>query len=158
MGIGAGASVLACGMVAGLFLTFSDFVMRALRRADPAAGVQAMQLINREIFRSVTILMLWGVLPLTGVTSAALAMAGRWEAAAWLAAAAGLHAVGVIGVSFARNIPLNEKLDALPHKDAEAAAFWPVYVARWTPWNSLRAVASAVASLSALAGLLAILG
>ena len=47
------ATTVATGLVAGVFLTFSDFVMRSLRAAEPAAGMDAMQWINRVVYRSV---------------------------------------------------------------------------------------------------------
>ena len=36
------AASVAAGLVAGVFLTFSDFVMRSLGAAAPAAGMEAM--------------------------------------------------------------------------------------------------------------------
>lgn len=45
-------AALACALVAGLFLGFSSFVMRALGERPPAEGVAAMQAINRVILRS----------------------------------------------------------------------------------------------------------
>jgi uncharacterized membrane protein len=154
----AGAAVLGCGMVAGLFLTFSDFVMPALLRAGPAAGVTAMTTINRTIFRSWTIVLLRGVLLLTGGTAVAMVLIGKPDAASWLAAAALLYGGGVIGVTVVRNIPLNDRLQALADIGPEAAAFWPRYVARWTPWNSIRAVAALAAAACALCGLLLMAG
>ena len=37
-------SVIACGVVSGVFLTFSDFVMRSLDGARTAAGVEVSPL------------------------------------------------------------------------------------------------------------------
>ena len=54
-------SVIACGLVSGVFLTFSDFVMRSLDGARTAAGVEVMQVINREVFRSVFMFLLLGM-------------------------------------------------------------------------------------------------
>ena len=54
-------SVIACGVVSGVFLTFSDFVMRSLDGARTAAGVEVMQVINREVFRSVFMFLLLGM-------------------------------------------------------------------------------------------------
>ena len=54
-------SVIACGLVSGVFLTFSDFVMRSLDRAETAAGIEVMQVINREVFRSIFMFLLLGM-------------------------------------------------------------------------------------------------
>lgn len=46
---------IACAVVGGVFLTFSDFLMRSLERSDPVAGIEVMQRINREVMRTVFI-------------------------------------------------------------------------------------------------------
>ena len=38
-------STLGCGLVAGIFFTFSTFVMRALARLKPDKGIAAMQAV-----------------------------------------------------------------------------------------------------------------
>ena len=52
--------VLAClsialvsAVVGGVFLSFSDFIMRGLALARPAGGIEAMQQINRTVLRSI---------------------------------------------------------------------------------------------------------
>ncbi|MCR9136788.1 MAG: hypothetical protein NXI27_12375 [Alphaproteobacteria bacterium] len=44
-------TVLAYAFVGGVFLAFSDFLMRSLAMTGGHGGVEAMQLINREVFR-----------------------------------------------------------------------------------------------------------
>src|SRR5262245_4297739 len=39
-------TALGCGLVAGIFFAFSNFVMKALARVPPAQGVATMQSIN----------------------------------------------------------------------------------------------------------------
>lgn len=39
-------SALGCGLIAGVFLAFSAFIMKALTRVAPAQGILAMQSIN----------------------------------------------------------------------------------------------------------------
>ena len=64
-----GLSGLLLALIAGVFLAFSDFVMRSLRAATPSAGIEAMQLINRKVYSSVFLVWLLGMAPV----SAALA-------------------------------------------------------------------------------------
>lgn len=45
-------AVIACAIVGSAFLTFADFDMRALDKSSNTAGVEVMQVINREVFRS----------------------------------------------------------------------------------------------------------
>jgi uncharacterized membrane protein len=61
-------SVIACGLVSGVFLTFSDFVMRSSGGAKVAAGVEVMQIINREVFRTVFMFLLLGMSALSTVS------------------------------------------------------------------------------------------
>ena len=42
-------------LLAGVFLSFSDFVMRSLAATQPAGGIEAMQQINRKVFRTLFI-------------------------------------------------------------------------------------------------------
>lgn len=44
---------LTSALVAGVFLAFSDFVMRGLIKATPTSGIESMQAINRPVLRSV---------------------------------------------------------------------------------------------------------
>ena len=46
-------AVIATGLVAGVFLTFSDFVMRSLSASEAIAGAEAMQEINRKVYGSI---------------------------------------------------------------------------------------------------------
>jgi uncharacterized membrane protein len=45
-------SAIGCGLLAGLYFSFSTFIMTALDRAGQVAGVTAMNAINTEIVRS----------------------------------------------------------------------------------------------------------
>ena len=148
-------SVIAFAVVGGVFLAFSDFIMRSLGRAEAAAGVEVMQAINREVFRYVFMPLFLGMAAVSSfiLGYASLFLAG--PAAALIMAAAGLYIVGVFGVTVAVNVPLNNRLAAM---DPDAAQpFWRrTYLPRWTVWNSVRAVASLSAAgclLSALAWL-----
>jgi len=44
-------AILAYALVGGVFLAFSDFIMRSLSLTSGVGGVEAMQVINREVFR-----------------------------------------------------------------------------------------------------------
>ena len=54
-------SVIACVLVSGVFLTFSDFVMKSLAAANPVGGIESMQIINRKVFKSVFMVLLLGM-------------------------------------------------------------------------------------------------
>ena len=52
---------LAYALVAGAFLAFSDVIMRSLSLTGGVGGVEAMQVINREVFRRVFMALFLGM-------------------------------------------------------------------------------------------------
>ena len=54
-------AILAYALLAGVFLAFSDFIMRALSRTSGIGGPEAMQLINREVFRWIFMTLFMGM-------------------------------------------------------------------------------------------------
>ena len=57
-----------------------------------------------------------------------------------------IYLVGSLLVTALFNVPRNEKLADVRSDSAEAAELWSRYVAEWTAWNHLRAVASLLAA------------
>jgi uncharacterized membrane protein len=53
-----------------------------------------------------------------------------------------LYIVGALGVTVARNVPLNDTLAALDPHSAGAPGVWSRYVRDWTGWNHVRTIAS----------------
>ena len=152
------AATLATGLVAGVFLTFSDFVMRALGRARPGAGIEAMQWINREVYRSLFMVLLIGLAVASLLLAAAGAALAGGEVARWLTAAAILYLLGVMAVTARRNVPMNERLDAVDHASAVAISYWEIYKRDWTRWNHLRWIAALAASVCYLGATFALVG
>lgn len=141
-------SVIACAMVSGVFLTFSDFVMRSLDGAKTAAGVEVTQVINREVFRSVFMFLLLGMSALSPflVGYAYFCVAG--SAAALIMTGGAVYFVGVFVVSLVFNVPMNNRLAAKDYASPEAATYWTnTYMPQWTFWNYVRAVASAASAI-----------
>lgn len=150
-------SVIACGLVSGVFLTFSDFVMRSLARAKTAAGVEVMQVINREVFRSVFMVLLMGMSALSPLLIGYAYFRVAGSASALIMTGGAVYFVGVFLVSLVFNVPMNNRLDAKEHSSAEAAAYWTdIYLPRWTFWNYLRAIASAAAAICYLVACIAL--
>jgi len=54
-------SIVAYALVGGVFLAFSDFIMRSLSHTGGVGGVEAMQVINREVFRWVFMTLFLGM-------------------------------------------------------------------------------------------------
>ncbi len=131
-------SALGCAVMAGLYFAFSAFIMRALGEIDRAAGIAAMNAINRVILRSAFMpIYLGSTLTSLGLGAIALLSWGEPGAAPMLAGAA-IYVLGMFGVTMARNVPLNNRLMA-----ASDAGTWAVYLSIWTRWNHVRTLASA---------------
>ncbi|MEM7075406.1 MAG: anthrone oxygenase family protein [Pseudomonadota bacterium] len=147
------AAILAYAFVGGVFLAFSDFIMRSLALTSGAGGVEAMQAINREVFRWVfmalfiglaaisLLLGVYGLVYVGGVSGALIALSGA------------VYVVGCFGVTVFRNVPLNETLAGMAHRDVNTQAYWSgTYLPRWTRWNTVRTVACALSAALLLTG------
>ena len=148
-------AAIGAGLIGGLFFAFSNFIMQALARVPAQSGAAAMQSINVTVLNPLFFAAFFG----TGVIClilAVMALPTRSEPSsiACLAAAI-IYLVGTIGVTMAFNVPLNEKLAQMPLSDPGLPDLWSHYLAEWTKWNHVRAVASLLAAaLFMVAGML----
>jgi uncharacterized membrane protein len=55
------ASVIAYATIGGVFLAFSDFLMRSFNLVKGQGGIEAMQVLNIEIMRSVFMVLFIGL-------------------------------------------------------------------------------------------------
>ena len=141
-------SVIACAVVSGVFLTFSDFVMRSLNGATTTAGIEVMQVINREVYKTVFMALLLGMSALSPFLVYYAYAFVEGPAGSWIMIGGAFYFAGVFGVSLVFNIPMNNRLDALDYAKSEAAAYWTnTYMPYWTLWNYVRALASAGAAI-----------
>jgi uncharacterized membrane protein len=138
-------SAIGCGLLAGLYFAFSAFVMTALGRIDPAAGISAMNAINTVIVQSI-------FLPLfLALTAASLALAVlaffRWDEPGAIVMMSGglLYVAGMFVVTVVFNVPLNDALAAVAPASSEARWLWARYLSDWTWWNHARTISSTLA-------------
>ena len=147
------AAGVATGLVAGVFLTFSDFMMKSLADIPGAHAVSAMTAVNRRVYGSVFLGLFLGMAAVAALMVPYAAFALQGAAASWIAAGGALYLAGTFAVTVAVNVPMNKRLDRqakLPDSDA----YWRHYAARWTQWNHVRTLASAGASVCLLCGAL----
>lgn len=148
-------SALGSGLVAGLFFTFSTFIMKALSNLPQDKGVSAMIEINRVILRSLFMPLFFG----TTLASMALAVLGALrvgDAGAGPMLLGGvIYIVGMFLCTMLFNVPLNNELARVDPTSADAASVWARYLKRWTFWNHLRTLASTLACGLFIAALLA---
>ena len=148
-------TILAYAFIGGVFLAFSDFVMRSLAMTGGHGGIEAMQMINREVFRWVFMALFLGLAAVSVVIAAygAFALVGP---AGMLIMLAGLaYLIGCFGVTVFFNVPLNETLAGMEMSHKSTRDYWiQTYVPRWTFWNSVRTMACAVSAALLLFGLI----
>lgn len=133
------------GLMAGLYFSFSTFIMTAFARIDQAHGISAMQSINKVILGSLFMPIFLG----TTVAAAALAVFAFFrlgEAGATAMIAAGvIYVVGMFVCTVVLNVPLNNQLAAVDPASAEVASVWTRYLRDWNLWNHVRTVSSTLA-------------
>ena len=145
-------TLVAYAVVGGVFLAFSDFIMRSLSVTD--SGAETMQVLNRQVFHWIFMalflllapvslaLALYGLIVVGGPAGAAMSMAGL------------AYVIGCFGVTVRFNVPMNKALSELDAETETARAYWHgTYVPRWSFWNSVRTVFCIVASASLLVSL-----
>jgi len=141
-----GFSIIGCALVAGVLLTFSDFVMRSLNGARTAAGIEVMQLINREVFKTVFMTLAAGLLLMSPVLMG-YAYVNLVGPAATLIIAGGTLYVAGVAVTLVFNVPMNDRLARLESSGTDGAAYWTnTYFPRWTFWNWVRVICCAAAA------------
>jgi len=151
-------AALGCGLIAGVFWAFSNFVMPALSRLPPSQGVAAMQSINQVVLNRRFLGVLFG----TGLGCLVLAVGALREGSgpgAWLRLAGSvLYLVGAILVTRVYHVPRNEALARRTPESDEAARLWASYVSGWSIWNHVRGSASLAAAILLTLALLGLSG
>ena len=134
-------TILSVGVMAGVYFTFSAFVMRSLDAIGRPAGMLAMQSINRVIVRSVFLPLFFGS-TLAAAVLAVMALLDMAQAGAmWLLAGSATYVIGMFVVTVVGNVPLNNALEAASADSEEGEAMWQRYMSRWVAWNHVRTAA-----------------
>ena len=138
------------GLMAGLFYAYAGSVLPGLRRAADRTLVDAMQRINVAIRNGPFLVLFLGGLLFTGAAAALHTGAAHRPVLVPLLVALVLYAATLV-VTFAVNIPLNDRLDAAgpPDRIADPAAVRAAFLGRWVRWNLVRTATSAGAFAAA---------
>ncbi|HEX2448600.1 MAG TPA: anthrone oxygenase family protein [Methyloceanibacter sp.] len=149
---------IGAGLIGGLFFAFSSFVMTALGRVQPAAGISAMQSINVAVLNPLFFAAFFGTAALCVVALIVALMRWSEPGAGYLLAGGLLYLIGTILVTMAGNVPLNNKLARVRPDSSEGAQLWTQYLSTWTAWNHLRTIASLAAAASFILALVRLPG
>lgn len=141
-------SILGCALIAGVFFAFSNFVMNALSRIQPATGIIAMQSINITVINPLFMTTFLG----TGVACIFLVISSllKWHQISTTYSILGsvFYLVGTIGVTIAFNVPLNDALAKVDPNSIDGMKLWATYITDWTFWNHVRALAAVAAAMA----------
>jgi uncharacterized membrane protein len=141
-------SILGCALIAGVFFAFSNFVMNALSRIQPATGIIAMQSINITVINPLFMTTFLG----TGVACIFLVISSllKWHQISTTYSILGsvFYLIGTIGVTIAFNVPLNDALAKVDPNSIDGMKLWATYVTDWTFWNHVRALAAVAAAIA----------
>jgi uncharacterized membrane protein len=131
-------AALGSGLVAGTFFAFAAFVLAALARLKPAAGIAAMQAITVAIKSPVFLVVFFGTAALSGVLGLAAPLKWPESGSGYLLLGSLLFLNFPFGVTLLKNLPLNNKLAVTKPEGAESARFWEEFRAVWGLWNHFR--------------------
>lgn len=143
-------AALAAALMAGLFYAWSVSVMPGIGRLSDKGFLSAMQAMNKAIMNPLFFLAFFGAALLLPVT--VLQHYGRPASVRfWLLLAACLcYLLGVMGVTIAANVPLNNTLDVFNVSTAgpsELRAMRSDFEGPWNRWNHIRTVCAILTAL-----------
>ena len=134
------------GLMAGLFCSFSCFMMQALGSLPPAKGAAAMQAINEKILTPSFLSVFMGTtaLSIAMIILGVMNLGSTPHICALVGGAS--YFFGCFVVTPAKNIPLNDRLAAVDAESPEGAEVWAEYLRVWTRWNHVRSAATLVST------------
>ena len=152
-----GLAALGSALVAGVFLAFSAFVVRALDALGPTAAITAMQQVNRLAPRAGLLVPLLGtaLLCLLLAVVAVLSLVSGSTARGWLVLVGCLLYGVAFVVTAAYHVPRNDALAQVDPAGAAAAQVWRAYAGGWLALNHVRTAAAAFGAGALLAALAA---
>lgn len=134
------------GLTAGVYVHWSNTIMPGLSDVDDRTFIASYQALYDAILNPLfTGVQFTGALLLTGAAVALHLRAEQRRVLIWVGAALGFYLVSV-GITF--GVPLNEELKTPGGLDSDAdfAAVRAQFdEAKWTAWNTVRALASTIA-------------
>ena len=146
-------AVASTALMAGLWFAWAVSVIPGTLLVSDRTYVTTMQNINRAIINPGFILPFLLTPALLAIAGVAQWRSGDQRRGGLLLAAGGTYLVGVLGVTFGGNVPLNNALDRVPladSSDAELHRARATYERPWNRWHRARTVANLAALTIAL--------
>lgn len=134
-------------VIGGVFSAFSEFIMAALLRAEPAGGIESMQHINRTVIGTQFVAGILLIAPASVLLALYSVTVFEGAALVALVAAPCVYVPSVFLMTILGNVPLNNRLARLDHTSPDAQAYWPHYGRDWTRLNHMRALGSVITAM-----------
>ncbi|MDQ0899036.1 MULTISPECIES: DUF1772 domain-containing protein [unclassified Paenibacillus] len=112
------ASAMGSGLLAGIFFTFSAFIMTSIARLPAEQGISAMQSINTTILQSLFILVFMGTTFLSIILGIASSIKLGTVGAAYVLTGSLLIFVGAFLVTIVFNVPLKRYLSLCDFRES----------------------------------------
>ena len=127
--------------MAGIYFSFSSFIMKSFSFIDKASGMSAMQSINDVILKSPFMVLFFGT-TLLSIFYLVYGFLNLGDAYHLTIMSAGfIYFLGMFLCTIFFNVPLNNKLKGANCQTDEGQIVWDLYLERWTSWNHLRTLA-----------------
>ena len=142
-------ALLGFASAGGFFYAYSSSVMVGLDASPPAAAIEAMQGINREVRNFWFAISFFGA-PVYGAVTAVVCFIFKFQRAALMILIATLiYLGGTFAITVVFHLPLNEELASVPINQTpdQLAIIWQSYSVEWTFWNTIRAVAALISTV-----------
>jgi len=138
-------SAVSVALMAGVYFSFSAFVMRSLDVIGMPSAMIAMQSINRVIVRSAFLPLFFGSTALCCILFTIMAFDTARTGAVSVLTGSEVYVAGMFVITVVKNVPLNNALEATPADSANADAMWRRYMREWVRWNHVRTISCIVA-------------
>lgn len=140
------------GIMAGLFFSFSAFIMEALRKVDSRYGMETMKSINRAILNPLFGLVFFGTTIMAMILLTTVSLIPEWNGKVYVICGSVLYLVGVLVVTFRFNIPLNNRLEKTSSIGNGFGQSWEGYMKSWSKWNHVRTITALAALMCFVLG------
>jgi len=132
---------LMSALLAGVFFSFSSFVMGALDRLGPIERVQAMLNINSVVLNWSFLGLFFASAVLSVILLLMLSMVSLPDGSMFLLGAGAALALAGFLITVTCNVPLNEMLARDHQNGLSPEASWAAFFSPWMIWNHLRGAA-----------------
>ena len=133
-------------IVGGNFSAFSEFIMSALKKTEPAGGNEAMQNINRDVIKTQFVAGILSIAAFSVIFAIYSVFVFEGAALVMLILAPLAYMMSVFLVTMLGNVPMNNALARLDHDSLDARIYWEKYTRSWTLLNHARSFGSVLTS------------